>query len=82
MTPLSPYLAILGGLLIGSAAALMLLLSGRVAGVSGMAARAAGIAGGPTPRAQAAAFVLSLPLGAALVGGLVRQMLPQRHLEA
>jgi uncharacterized membrane protein YedE/YeeE len=70
MEPLSPFTAIAGGLLIGAAAGLFLLLSGRVAGVSGMAATALGI-GGETPRAQAAAFVLGLPLGAALVALLL-----------
>ena len=36
MELMTPLLAIGGGLLIGSAAALLLLLTGRVAGVSGM----------------------------------------------
>jgi uncharacterized membrane protein YedE/YeeE len=53
--------------MIGTAAALLLLLSGRVAGVSGMAATALGI-GGATPRSQAVAFVLGLPVGALLAG--------------
>ena len=44
METLSPLIAIAGGLLIGTAAALLLVLSGRIAGVSGMAATAAGIA--------------------------------------
>jgi uncharacterized membrane protein YedE/YeeE len=57
-----------GGLLIGVAAALMLLGLGRIAGVSGLAARATGIADSGAPRAVAAAFVLGLPLGAGLVG--------------
>ena len=38
MEPLNPAVAIIGGLLIGTAAALLLLLTGRIAGVSGMAA--------------------------------------------
>ena len=67
MEPLSPFAAIAGGLLIGTAAALFLLLNGRVAGVSGMAATALGI-GGATPRGQAVAFVLGLPVGALLIG--------------
>lgn len=73
MTPLSPFAAIAGGLLIGTAAGLLLLLSGRIAGVSGMAARAAGIGEGGTPWTQAAAFVIGLPAGAALISVLVRQ---------
>lgn len=56
-----------GGLIIGLAAAIMLLGLGRIAGVSGLAARAAGIADGGAPRSVAIAFVLGLPLGAFLV---------------
>jgi uncharacterized membrane protein YedE/YeeE len=62
--PLSPLIAIAGGLLIGTAAALLLVLSGRIAGVSGMAATAAGIADKGPPWTQAAAFIVGLPLGA------------------
>jgi uncharacterized membrane protein YedE/YeeE len=65
VTTLIPALS--GGLAIGSAAALLLLLSGRIAGVSGMAAAAIGIADRGPPWAQAAAFTLGLPAGAALV---------------
>ena len=72
MEPLSPGIAIAGGLLIGGAAALLLLLAGRIAGVSGMVARAAGIAESGPPWLQAAAFVLGLPLGAWLVAAFVR----------
>lgn len=72
MEPLSPIVAVAGGLLIGTAAALLLLLSGRVAGVSGMAAAATRIALPRTPWSQAAAFVVGLPLGAAAVATLVR----------
>ena len=60
--------AIAGGLLIGSAAGLLLLLSGRIAGVSGMAAAALRIADRGTPWIQASGFVLGLPAGALLVG--------------
>ena len=55
-----------GGLLIGLAAAIMLLGLGRIAGVSGLAARATGIADTGAPRNVAIAFVLGLPLGAFL----------------
>ena len=64
MESLSPFVAIAGGLLIGTAAALLLVLSGRIAGVSGMAATAAGIADKGPPWTQAAAFIVALPLGA------------------
>lgn len=73
MEPMAPFVAIAGGLLIGSAAAVFLLLTGRIAGVSGMAAIATRMGSGGTPRPQAAAFLLGLPLGTALVAGLVRQ---------
>lgn len=63
-----PLQGLLGGLMIGSAAAIMLLGAGRIAGVSGLAARAVGLADG-APRALAWAFVLGLPLGALLVAG-------------
>lgn len=72
METLSPWVAIAGGLLIGTAAGLLLLISGRVAGVSGMAARALGMARDGAPRQQAVGFILGLPLGAALIALLVR----------
>lgn len=71
LEPLSPFYALGGGLLIGSAAALYLLLSGRIAGVSGIAASAARISSGH-PWSQALAFLIALPLGALLVSGTVR----------
>ena len=54
---------LLGGLMIGIAAALMLLGNGRIAGVSGLAARATNLATSGTPRMVAIAFVIGLPLG-------------------
>ena len=62
-----PLAGALGGLMIGTAAAVMLLGLGRIAGVSGIAARATGIAASGMPRQLALAFVLGLPLGALLV---------------
>jgi len=70
--PLDPLTALTGGLVIGLAAAILLLFSGRVAGVSGMIARGMGIADTGIPRFQALAFVLGLPLGAFLVSLFVR----------
>lgn len=72
MEPLSPLIAIAGGLLIGLAAGLFLLLSGRIAGVSGMVAVATRIGAGATPWSQAAAFVIGLPIGAAAVALAIR----------
>lgn len=72
MEPLTPYLAIGGGLLIGSAAALLLLLTGRIAGVSGMVATAMRTGSGAAPWSQATAFLVGLPIGAALIALFVR----------
>lgn len=72
MDPLPFIYPLTGGLLIGSAAALLLVLSGRIAGVSGMAAAAVRIADKGPPRRQAAAFVLGLPLGALLIATFYR----------
>lgn len=72
MDTMTPLAAIGGGLLIGSAAALLLLLSGRIAGVSGMVAKATRIGSGGTPWSQATAFLVGLPIGAALIALFVR----------
>jgi uncharacterized membrane protein YedE/YeeE len=54
------------------AAALFLLVAGRIAGVSGLAAIATRIGSGGTPWTQAAAFIAGLPLGAWLVASVIR----------
>ena len=69
--------AIAGGLLIGAAAGLFLLLSGRIAGVSGLAARALGIADKGPPWIQAAAFIIGVPAGIIPVWMLSRAPVPQ-----
>lgn len=56
-----------GGVLIGLAAALVLIGLGRIAGISGIAARAFGLDDTGMPRGMAVLFVLGLPLGAGLV---------------
>jgi hypothetical protein len=66
-----PVEGFMGGLLIGLAAAIMLLGLGRIAGVSGLAARATGIADSGAPRNVAIAFVVGLPLGALLIAQTV-----------
>lgn len=75
-----PVEGLIGGLMIGVAAALMLLGLGRIAGVSGLAARATGIANNGSPRSIAIAFVIGLPLGALIValitGGIETQFPP------
>ena len=62
-----PVQGLIGGLMIGVAAAIMLLGAGRIAGVSGMAARAFGLSDAGAPRGLAWAFILGLPIGAAIV---------------
>ncbi|TCD04981.1 YeeE/YedE family protein [Erythrobacteraceae bacterium CFH 75059] len=63
----APLAGLAGGVLIGLAAALMLLGAGRIAGVSGITARAVGLSDGGISRDGAWAFVLGLPLGALVV---------------
>lgn len=65
--------AIGGGLLIGLAAGLFLLGLGRIAGVSGLCARAFGIASTGAPRPLAGAFVIGLPVGAAAAANFSEQ---------
>jgi uncharacterized membrane protein YedE/YeeE len=61
-----PLEGLLGGLLIGISAAIMLLGAGRIAGVSGLASRALGISRSGPPWAMAALFIAGLLLGAFL----------------
>ena len=60
----APLQGLIGGVLIGLAAALMLLGAGRIAGVSGILARGTGIAEGGMARTSAWGFIFGLPLGA------------------
>lgn len=66
----APLAGLAGGALIGLAAALMLLGVGRIAGVSGIAARAVGLSDGGMSKASAWSFVIGLPLGALIVSAL------------
>jgi uncharacterized protein len=74
MEPLPYLVSFSGGLLIGTAAALFLLITGRIAGVSGLVAAATGIAESGPPWWHAAMFVGGLPLGAWLIASLVRPL--------
>lgn len=67
MTLASIVAAVAGGLLIGAAAGLLLILSGRIAGVSGMAARAVRIADQGPPWLHAVGFLVGLQGGALAV---------------
>lgn len=62
-----PLHGLAGGILIGLAAAMMLLGAGRIAGVSGITARAIGLNGGDMSRSSAWGFLAGLPLGAIIV---------------
>lgn len=62
-----PLHGLAGGVLVGLAAAMMLLGAGRIAGVSGIAARAARLADGDMAMTSAWGFLAGLPLGAALI---------------
>ena len=73
----APLAGLAGGVLIGLAAAIMLLGAGRIAGVSGIAARAFGLADSSMPRAGAWAFVIGLPLGALVVAMVTGAPAPQ-----
>jgi uncharacterized membrane protein YedE/YeeE len=66
-----PLEGLIGGLLIGLAAAIMLLGAGRIAGVSGMFARTTGISRSGAPWPLAALFVAGLVLGAVLFALIV-----------
>lgn len=72
MEPLPVLIPFAGGLLIGTAAALFLLMTGRIAGISGLVAAATRIADSGPPWWHAATFVVGLPLGAWLVSEFVR----------
>ncbi len=63
----APLQGLIGGVLIGLAAALMLLGAGRIAGVSGILARGTGIGGGSMSMSSAWSFLIGLPLGALII---------------
>lgn len=63
----APLQGLSGGVLIGLAAALMLLGAGRIAGVSGILARGTTIAEGSMARTSAWGFLVGLPLGALVI---------------
>lgn len=73
----APLAGLAGGVLIGLAAALMLLGAGRIAGVSGIAARATGLSNGGMSRSSAWMFLAGLPLGALIVGLMSNSAAPQ-----
>lgn len=62
-----PLQGLVGGILVGLAAAMMLLGAGRIAGVSGIAARATRLATSDMAMTSAWGFLAGLPLGAAAI---------------
>ena len=66
-----PLHGLVGGLMIGLAASAMLLGLGRIAGVSGLAARATGLSTAGAPWGVAAGFVTGLPIGAFVLATIV-----------
>ena len=67
-----PVQGLIGGVLIGLAAALMLLGAGRIAGVSGITARATGLGSGDMAMTSAWGFLAGLPLGALAIALLLK----------
>lgn len=70
MTQFEPISALAGGLLIGLAASLLLLVTGRIAGISGILGRTLIPESGSGPIGWRILFLLGLPLGAGLVGAV------------
>ncbi len=66
MTEFEPISALVGGLLIGLAASLLLLANGRLAGISGILGRTLALESGQL--SWRILFLLGLPIGAGLVG--------------
>jgi uncharacterized membrane protein YedE/YeeE len=66
MTGFAPVAGLIGGILIGLSAVLLMLTIGRTAGISGIVVNAL-TAGGAMDRSWRLAFILGLPLGALLV---------------
>ena len=69
-----PWHGLIGGVLIGVAASLYLLLSGRTAGISGILENA--LQPGRPAFPQALAFIIGLPLGSLLVAFVAPQLVP------
>lgn len=72
----TPVLAVFGGVLIGLAASLLLLLNGRIAGISGILGGALGL-----PRDDLAwrlAFLVGLPMGSYLYSVIAQGRIPIR----
>lgn len=73
-----PVSGLFGGLMIGISAGLMLILLGRIAGVSGLFARTLGLAVSGPPVPLAAMFIIGLALGALAISVFVAPV-PTRY---
>ncbi len=62
-----PLNGVIGGALIGLAAAIMLLGAGRITGISGLLVRTLGLGRSSAPWTTAVSFIVSLLVGAAIV---------------
>ena len=69
MTSFAPIPGLIGGVLIGLSAVILMLSIGRLAGISGIVSNAL-VSGEATGRPWRLAFILGLPLGALLVTAL------------
>ncbi len=67
-----PLQGFIGGAMIGAACTLMLLLLGRIAGISGLLARACQLTRPPTFDLLAIAFIFGLPLGAFIIDLIIK----------
>lgn len=67
-----PLQGFIGGAMIGAACALMLLLLGRIAGISGLLARACQLTRPPSLDLLAIVFILGLPLGAFIIDLIIK----------
>ncbi len=69
-----PLNGLIGGVLIGLSAALLLLGAGRIAGISGIFARASTISSSGPPWLLASAFIGSMLVGALIVSGVAGEV--------
>ena len=87
-TPFTPWASLLGGVLIGASAVMVMALFGRIAGIAGISTGAMGALGPPSgsageDRSWRVAFIAGLvaaPLVVGLFGGEVSQTVPDRLL--
>jgi uncharacterized membrane protein YedE/YeeE len=73
MSAINPLYPLVGGLMIGTAAAGFLLLNGRIAGISGLTAALTGLSRAGAPRALAAGFLGGMLAAATLALMIIRR---------